>query len=314
MTQSAAAAPAIEPPDPSQELQQAWHTATIETVLGALEATRTGLTADEARRRLDAWGPNELQSLATTSAWRTFAAQFRNALIIILLAATVASGFLGHTLEAVVISVIVFFAVLLGFIQEYRAEQALAALRKMAAPTAHVLRDGVETAVPASAIVIGDVVRLKAGDRVPADGRLTMVANLAVDESALTGESAVVEKAIEPLEEPDLPMGDRRNMAYAGTLVAVGRGEMAVTATGMSTEFGCLPATRPRNSGRCTAISKIGSHVCRVCGRQGSRSITRSPTTGARVCSSPATRRPSRASPRGAPGIASAPITCRTSA
>ena len=228
----------LAPPDQSQDVQRAWHTATIDAVFNALESTATGLSADQARQRLERWGPNELQSLATTSAWRTFVAQFRNALIIILLAATVASGFLGHTLEAVVISVIVFFAVLLGFIQEYRAEQAWAALRKMAAPTAHVLRDGVETAVPASAIVVGDVVRLKAGDRVPADGRLTVAANLAVDESALTGESAVVEKVIQPLEDPDLPMGDRRNLAYAGTLAAVGRGEMVVTATGMSTEFG----------------------------------------------------------------------------
>jgi Ca2+-transporting ATPase len=171
-------------------------------------------------------------------AWRTFAAQFKNALILILLAATVVSGFLGHTLEAVVISVIVFFAVLLGFVQEYRAERALAALRKMAAPNAHALRDGVEVVVPASALVPGDLVRLRAGDRVPADGRLVTAVNLAVDESALTGESATVEKHVEPLADPALPIGDRVNLTYAGTLVTVGRGEMVVVATGMSTEFG----------------------------------------------------------------------------
>ena len=108
--------------------------------------------------------------LATTSAWRTFAAQFKNTLIVILLSATVVSGFLGHTLEAVVISIIVFFAVLLGFAQEHRAERALAALRKMAAPTARALRDGLEAVVPAGALVPGDIVRLRAGDRVPADG------------------------------------------------------------------------------------------------------------------------------------------------
>ena len=216
----------------------AWHTATIESVLQSLSSRAAGLTSQEVQQRLAEWGPNELQAVGTTSAWRTFAAQFKNALILILLAATVVSGFLGHTLEAVVISVIVFFAVLLGFAQEYRAERALAALRKMAAPNARALRDGVEGVVPASELVPGDVVRLRAGDRIPADGRLLAAVNLAVDESALTGESATVEKDVRALEDAGASLGDRLNLAYAGTMVAVGRGEMAVVATGMHTEFG----------------------------------------------------------------------------
>ena len=120
-------------------------------------------------------------------------------LILILLAATAVSGFLGHTLEAVVITVIVLFAVLLGFIQEHRAGRALEALKKMAAPVARVLRDGEEIVVPARELVPGDVVLLRTGDRVPADARVMQAVNLAVDEAALTGESAAVEKAVGPL-------------------------------------------------------------------------------------------------------------------
>ena len=144
-------------------------------------------------------GPNELQATNRTSAWRTFAAQFENVLILILLAATAVSGFLGHTLEAVVITVIVLFAVLLGFIQEHRAGRALEALREMAAPVARVLRDGLETVVPARDLVPGDVVVLRTGDRVPADARVIQAVNLAIDEAALTGESAPVEKTTDPL-------------------------------------------------------------------------------------------------------------------
>ena len=184
------------------------------------------------------YGPNELTSIDRESAWRTLAAQFRNALIVILLIATVISGFLGHTLEAVVITVIVLFAVLLGFFQEYRASRALEALRQMAAPIARVLRDGVEAVVPARDLVPGDVVVLRAGDRVPADTRLTQAVNLAIDEAALTGESQPAQKTIGPFDDPRLPLGDRRNMTYAGTMVVLGRGQGVVASTGMSTEFG----------------------------------------------------------------------------
>lgn len=131
---------------------------------------------------------------------------------------------------------------LLGFVQEYRAERALEALRAMAAPLGHVLRDGVEAAIPARELVPGDVVLLRAGDRVPADARLTLAVNLAIDESALTGESAAVEKTAEPLGAAALGLGDRRNMTYAGTLITYGRGQAVVVATGMATEFGRISA------------------------------------------------------------------------
>jgi P-type Ca2+ transporter type 2C len=215
-----------------------WHTASVEDVLAHLATASRGLSSGEAAQRLDNHGPNELTSLARESAWRTFAAQFKNALIVILLCATVISGFLGHTLEAIVITVIVLFAVLLGFFQEYRASRALDALRQMAAPTARVRRDGEEIVVPARDLVPGDIVVLRAGDRVPADTRLTQSVNLAVDEAALTGESQPAQKTIDPFEDPQLPLGDRRNMTYAGTIVTHGRGEGAVVSTGMATEFG----------------------------------------------------------------------------
>jgi Ca2+-transporting ATPase len=216
----------------------AWHTLSVDGAIETLATRTTGLDGGEAARRLHTHGPNELQTQSTQSAWHTLFVQFQNALILILLSATVISGFLGHTLEAVVITIIVLFAVLLGFIQEHRASRALDALRKMAAPTAHALRDGEETALPARDLVPGDIVLLRAGDRVPADARVIEASNLSVDEAALTGESAAVDKTTARFDDAALPLGDRRNMTYAGTLVVRGRGHAVVVATGMTTEFG----------------------------------------------------------------------------
>ena len=233
-------APPAPPAEPQTESERTpiWHTVSVETAIAHLATAAFGLSSGEAAQRLHVHGPNELQSFTRESAWRTLAAQFKNALIIILLCATVVSGFLGHTLEAVVITVIVLFAVLLGFFQEYRASRALEALRQMAAPIARALRDGHETVVPARDLVPGDIVVLRAGDRVPADTRLTQAINLAIDEAALTGESEPAQKTTGAFDDPRLPLGDRRNMTYAGTLAVHGRGQGVVVSTGMSTEFG----------------------------------------------------------------------------
>ena len=145
-------------------------------------------------------------------------------LIIILLVATALSAFLGHGVEAIAIAVIVLFAVLLGFVQEYRAERAIEALRQMAAPTATVLRDGEEIEIPARDLVPGDVILLRAGDKIPADARLIEAVNLQIEEAALTGESVPVEKHTAPLADGELALGDRKNMAYAGTAATYGRG------------------------------------------------------------------------------------------
>lgn len=215
-----------------------WHTLSIDQCYTRLESTPAGLSQVEAARRLAHYGPNELQRGRRVSPWLLLLQQFKNVLIIILLIATALSASLGHTVEAVAITIIVLFAVLLGFIQEYRAERAIEALRQMAAPTATALRDGREVEVPARDLVPGDVIHLEAGDKVPADVRLVEAVNLQIEEAALTGESVPVEKHTDALDNPDLALGDRRNLGYAGTTATYGRGTALVVATGMDTEFG----------------------------------------------------------------------------
>ncbi len=220
------------------ELGTPWHMLTVEDSFERLKSTPSGLTNPEAARRLAAFGPNELQAADRVSPWAILLEQFKNVLIIILLLATALSAFLGHGVEAIAITVIVLFAVVLGFVQEYRAERAIEALRKMAAPEATVIREGRERSVPARELVPGDLILLATGDKVPADVRLIEAVNLQTVEAALTGESAPVEKHTRPLEDERLPTGDRKNMAYAGTAVTYGRGRAVVVATGMATEFG----------------------------------------------------------------------------
>ena len=216
-----------------------WHRLDTTAVIEQQKTdTAAGLTSEEAARRLAEHGPNELQATHGVSPWEILLDQVKNVLIVILIIAVGLSAFLGHGLEALVIGIIVFFAVLLGFIQEYRAERAIQALRQMAAPTATVLRDGREVDVPAREVVPGDVVRLAAGDRIPADARLIEAVNLQADEAALTGESLPVEKQTAPLEGENLPVGDRKNMVYSGTAATYGRGRAVVVATGMQTQFG----------------------------------------------------------------------------
>jgi P-type Ca2+ transporter type 2C len=215
-----------------------WHILNQDEAYTKLGTGPQGLTNSEAASRLQKFGPNELQAAHRVSPWEILLAQFKNVLILILLGATLISLFLGHGIESIVIAVIVLFAVLLGFVQEYRAERAIEALRKMAAPNATVLRDGGELKIPARDLVPGDTILLHTGDRVPADVRLTEAVNLQIDEAALTGESVPVEKNTRALDKPDLPLGDRRNMAYAGTVATYGRGRGLVVDTAMQTEFG----------------------------------------------------------------------------
>jgi P-type Ca2+ transporter type 2C len=215
-----------------------WHTLTVSNTFERLDSTPRGLTETEAARRLVDYGPNELQALSRISPWEILFEQFKNVLIVILLFATALSFFLGHVVEAIAITIILLFAVLLGFVQEYRAERAIEALRQMAAPAATVIREGSEREVPARELVPGDVILLAAGDKVPADVRLIEAINLQVEESALTGESVAVTKHTAPLENAELAVGDRKNLAYAGTVVTYGRGRAVVVATAMATEFG----------------------------------------------------------------------------
>ena len=215
-----------------------WYGLDVDGVAAKLETSvSSGLSRPEAARRLAEHGSNELAAAPTVSPWLLLLEQFKNVLILILLVAVALSAVLGHATEAVVIAVIVLLAAVLGFVQEYRAERAIDALRRMAAPTATVVRDGEEVDIPARELVPGDLVLVRAGDRASADGRLVEAVNLQVDEAALTGESLPVEKETAPLAG-DLPVGDRANMIYSGTAVTYGRGRALVVATGMQTEFG----------------------------------------------------------------------------
>jgi P-type Ca2+ transporter type 2C len=215
-----------------------WHALTVDKAFQELKSQPDGLNSTEITERILQYGPNELQAAHRVSPWEILLEQFKNVLIMILLTATGVSLFLGHGIESIVIAIIVLFAVMLGFVQEYRAERAIEALRQMAAPSATVLRDGLEVKIPAKDLVPGDVIILHTGDRVPADARLSDAINLQVEEAALTGESVPVEKHVYVLDNEELSVGDRKNMVYAGTAVTYGRGRALVVATGMQTEFG----------------------------------------------------------------------------
>ena len=192
----------------------------------------------EAAARLARSGPNALIEAPRRSPLAIFLGQFANVLVIVLLAAAVVSGLIGNLEDTVVIVVILLLNAAIGFAQEYRAENALAALKAIAAPTALARRDSAVVVVPAAELVTGDVVALEAGAIVPADLRLFEAARLSVNESALTGESVPVEKSVAALDAEIAALGDRLNMAYSGTIVAGGRAAGVVVATGMATEFG----------------------------------------------------------------------------
>ena len=248
---------------------EAWHTLPVETVVQKLGTDlQRGLSTAEAARRLAEFGPNELQAAHRISPWTLLIEQFKNVLIIILLIATAVSALLGEGVDAIAIAVIVLFAVGLGFIQEYRAERAIEALRQMAAPTATVIRDGEENEVAAREVVPGDITLLRAGDKVPADARLVEAINLQVEEAALTGESVPVEKHIAPLPDAGLALGDRKNVVYAGTAATYGRGSAVIVATGMQTEFGkiaqLLQTVETGKTPLQENLDKVGSLLARA--------------------------------------------------
>ncbi|WP_224982210.1 cation-translocating P-type ATPase [Geomonas agri] len=225
-------------PDQPAQLQPPWHSLEPDELYLRLETGAEGLDPAEAALRLNRFGANELTAAQPLSPWPVFFRQFKNVLIVILFIAAFLSALLAHAVEAVTIAVIVVFAALLGFWQEYRAERALEALRRMAAPDAAVLRGGTEVTVPARDLVPGDLLLLRPGDRVAADVRLTEAFNLQLDEAALTGESLPVDKKAALIFHEDTPLAERGNMVYAGTVVSYGRGAGIVVATAMHTEFG----------------------------------------------------------------------------
>ena len=221
------------------EIHAVWHTLSVAKVASRLRVDVTrGLDASEAGRRLARHGPNEISEGPRRSPLRMLLAQFADFMIVILLVAALISGVIGSLEDALTILVIVTLNALVGAVQEYRAERAVLALRKMAAPDARVVRAGVTQTIAARDVTRGDVVLLAAGDVVPSDLRLVECEALEIDEAALTGESLAVAKSTDPLPDDDSAPGDRCNMAYKGTLVTRGRGLGVTVATGMSTELG----------------------------------------------------------------------------
>jgi len=216
-----------------------WHTMSVREVLQSLRSDPLkGLSEKEAAERAARFGPNEMAKAPPVPLWRLFADQFKDFLVLVLLAATVLSGFLGEYADAATIMFIVIINAILGCVQEYRAEKSLEALKQMAAPEARVIREGRERKISAAGLVPGDIVCLEAGDRVPADIRLTEAVNLELEESALTGESNPAKKTIDPAGGQVLNPGDMKNISFLGTSVARGRGRGVVVATGMATEMG----------------------------------------------------------------------------
>ena len=216
-----------------------WHMLTIAEAIQALQTEgERGLSQSDVTRRLAQYGPNTLSQAQERSVLSILLAQFNNLIVALLVAATAIAFAMGENVEAAAILVVIVLNAAIGFFTEWKAQQALSALQKQAVRVAHVIRDGVESEIPAAELVPGDVVVLAAGARVPADGRIVECARLQIEESALTGESLAVTKTIEVLNDKDASLGDRLNMAFMVTTITDGRGRLLVTATGAQTEVG----------------------------------------------------------------------------
>ncbi|MBX7168968.1 MAG: cation-translocating P-type ATPase [Pirellulales bacterium] len=246
------------------------HTLTAERVAAALASDlEHGLATGEAQARLARHGTNELASAPPDPWWRKLLAQFRELVVLLLIAAAIISGALGEWVDTLAILTIVLLNGLLGFFQEARAERALSALQKLSSPVAKVVRDGRLQTVAARELVPGDRVELEAGDYVPADVRLLVAYGLRIQEAALTGESVPVDKEPSAVLAPQTPLGDRRNMAYLGTVVAAGKASALVATTGMQTELGQIAGLLARQERELTPLQRrleeLGKVLLAVC-------------------------------------------------
>jgi P-type Ca2+ transporter type 2C len=242
-----------------------WHSLDGEATAAQLDSDLgAGLSADAAASRLAQVGPNALRETGGRHPLRMLASQFTDFMIVVLMAAAVIAGIVGEPQDAVAIFIIVLLNGIIGFVQEYRADRAMAALKKMASPQARVIRGGRSDTIDATQLVPGDLVELEAGNILPADVRLTELSALKVDESTLTGESQPVDKQIAPLPGTDLPLGDRLNLAFKGTVVTCGRARGLVVATGMKTELGRIAALLSGESGKTPLqkrLARFGRHL-----------------------------------------------------
>ncbi len=260
-----------------------WYSNDVESVLAELRASREGLTAQEAEARLTEYGYNEIVEAEKKGPLRMFLEQFTDPMVLILLVAIAISVFTsmlpesheeGGLIDAAVISAIVIFNAIFGFVQEYRSEQALEALKEMAAPRARVRRDGLWVDIDAKLVVPGDIIALEAGNKVPADARVIYAVGLSADESALTGESVAVRKIEDPIHLQSPVVGDMRNMVFQGTTIVSGKGQAVVTATGMTTYFGKIAEMVQESEKDMTPLQvdladlgkKLGIVVILLCG------------------------------------------------
>ena len=227
-------------PEATPEQSLNWHTLSPQQVLENLNVAENGLNAAEAQKRLEQVGPNQLTEASRPGFLSMLWDQLKDFVVMLLIIASIISISLGEVVDAAAIMAIVVLNAILGIVQERRAEAALAALKKLAAPEAHVLRDGQRLTIPGIELVPGDIVYLEAGNFVPADLRLLEAINLRVEEASLTGESLAVQKNAAMQLEPGAPLGDRKNSAFMGTIVSYGRGHGVVTSTGMQTQLGLI--------------------------------------------------------------------------
>lgn len=224
-----------------------------EEVKQEINGKQEPLTSAEVKAHQEKFGPNELVEGKKKTTLQIFLEQYKDFLVIILIAAAIVSGFLGDAESAIVILIVITINAILGTVQTVKAEQSLASLKKLSGPEAKVLRDGSVVPIPSSEVTVGDIVMLDAGDYIPADGRLLESASLKVDESALTGESLGVEKMTDAIEG-EVPLGDRTNMVYSGSFVTYGRGSFVVTGIGMETEVGKIASLLKTTSEKKTPL------------------------------------------------------------
>jgi Ca2+-transporting ATPase len=267
-------------------MSKPWHAEEIDEVTRDLSVVQGGLTSQEAQERLKKYGYNELQEKKRRTALRMFIGEFKDVFILLLIAATIFSGIIGYYelasgqsesflesfADTITIGAIVILVGITGFIQEYRAEKAIDALKKLTAPKARVLRDGKETIIPARELVPGDILVLEEGDHIPADARLMEIVELKTNEAVLTGESIPVNKGLKTLKE-NTSISERQNMVFTATHIVYGRGKAVVVSTGMNTEFGKIAEMVQTAEEEETPLqkkldkfaSKIGKVVVAVC-------------------------------------------------
>ncbi len=231
-----------------------WHSLSIEEVIYSLNTSINGLSEEEAKERLIKYGLNEITSEKKESPFILLLNQFKSVLIVILTIAAIASISIGETIEAIAIIVIVLLAGILGFVQEFQAAKAIDSLKKLAAPFATAIRDGEAKSLPSKEIVLGDIITIKSGDKIPADARLIEAINLKIDEASLTGESTSVEKESDIHLDEETPLAERKNMLYTGTSVLYGRGKAIVVSIGMNTEFGKIASLLQTTESRKTPL------------------------------------------------------------